>query len=199
MHRISGIGSGLEVQGNPVELATQAIANNNVLLLVWLLAGQQVNLNTLNAQGVTLLTEAVRRHNPDALLLLLENCRLWQIVPDLMHRDHQDNTVLHYMAMHLPDAWFDEPSDQPVLANMLERFFNDLREEFDWEHHNAQGLTAVELAQAAHKDNLVGFLQTYEVAGEDTSTSNSIESSHSYHDSSDEDGDPGDECNGLLV
>lgn len=199
MHRISGIGSGLEAQDNPVELATQAIANNNVLLLAWLLAGQQVNLNTLNAQGVTLLMEAVRRHNPDALLLLLENCRLWQIAPELMHRDDQDNTVLHYMAMHLPDAWFYEPSDQPVLANMLEQFFNELREEFDWERHNAQGLTAVELAQTAQKANLVGFLQTYEVTGEDTSTSNSIESSHSYHDSSDEDGDPGSECNGLLV
>lgn len=195
MHSITDTGFRPQAFVDPGELA----ANHNLPQLMWQLALQNVNLNTLNDQGVTLLMEAVRQHNPDALFLLLEDCLLRGIAPDLMHQDHQNNTVLHYMAMHLPDAWFDEPSDQPVLANMLEQFFNDLREEFDWERHNAQGLTAVELAQTAQKANLVGFLQTYEVTGEDTSTSNSIESSHSYHDSSDEDGDPGSECNGLLV
>jgi len=181
------------------DLASQAIAHNQIHLLRLLINQQQVDLNTLNTQGLTLLMEAMRRHNPNALLVLLNDSLDRQIVPDLMHRDHQDNTVLHYMAMHLPDAWFDEPSDQPVLEDLLEQFFNDLREDFDWEHHNAQGLTAVELAQTAHKDNLVGFLQTYEVAVEETSASNDIEPSESFHSDSEDPGDPGTEGQGLLA
>ncbi len=185
MHSIFGTGFQSQAFVDPGDLARQAIANHTMPQLMWQIAQQQVDLNTRNAHGVTLLMEAVRHHNADALYLLLVDVAIRAIAPELMHHDHLGNTVLHDMAMHLPDAWFDEPSDEPVLANMLEDFFQEFRLLFDWERHNAQGLTAVELAETVHKDNLAGFLQTYEVPVEDTSVSNATESQHSFHSGSD--------------
>lgn len=196
MHSIFGTGLQPQAFVDPGDLARQAIANHNMPQLMWQIAQQHVDLNTRNAQGVTLLMEAVRHRNANALYLLLADVAIRPIAPELRHQDHLGNTVLHDMAMHLPDAWFDEPSDVPLLANMLEDFFHEFRSFFDWQHHNAQGLTAVELAETMHKNDLAGFLQTYEVPGVDTTASDNIESSHSYHSGSDE---PGGEGHGPLV
>lgn len=199
MHSIFGTGLRPQAAVDPGDLARQAIANHNLPQLMWQIAQQQVDLNTRNAQGVTLLMEAVRHRNANAPYLLLTDTAIRLIEPELRHHDDQGNTVLHDMAMHLPDAWFDVPSHQPVLADLLEDFFHEFQLFFDWERHNAQGLTAVELAEAVHKGNLHGFLATYENLGEDTSASNDVEPNGSFHSGSDEPGDPGGEGHGLLV
>ncbi|MGQ3116751.1 MAG: hypothetical protein ACT6UH_08640 [Hydrogenophaga sp.] len=199
MHSIFGTGLRPQAAVDPGDLARQAIANHDLPQLMWQLAQQNVNLNTRNAQGVTLLMETVRHRNANALYLLLADVAIRSIEPELMHHDDQGNTVLHDMAMHLPDAWFDEPSDQPVLANLLEDFFHEFHLFFDWERHNIRGLTAVELAETVHKDNLLGFLATYEVPGVDTSASSDLESDHSFRSGSDGPGDPDVEGHGLLV
>lgn len=199
MHSIFGTGLHSQAAVDPGDLARQAIADHNLPQLMWQIAQQRVNLNTRNAQGVTLLMEAVRHRNASALYLLLTDMAIRSIEPELRHHDDQGNTVLHDMAMHLPDAWFDVPSHQPVLANLLEDFFHEFRLFFDWERHNIRGLTAVELAETVHKDNLLGFLATYEVPGVDTSTSGDLESDHSFLSGSDGPGDPGGEGHGLLV
>ena len=199
MHSIFGTSLRPPQAFDPGDLARQAIANHDLPQLMWQIAQQRVDLNTRNAQGITLLMEAVRHRNASALYLLLSDMTIRSIEPELRHHDDQGNTVLHDMARHLPDAWFDEPSDQPVLADLLEDFFDEFQLFFDWERHNAQGLTALELAETVHKANLHGFLATYENPGEDTSASNDVEPSSSFHNGFDESGDPGDEGHGLLV
>lgn len=199
MHAIFGTGLHPQAAVDPGDLARQAIAHHDLPQLMWQIAQQRVDLNTRNAQGITLLMEAVRHRNASALYLLLADMAIRSIEPELMHHDDQGNTVLHDMARHLPDAWFHEPSDQPVLADLLEDFFDDFHLFFDWERHNAQGLTALELAETMHKANLHGFLMMFENPGEDTSASNDVEPNGSFHNGSDEPGDPGGEGHGLLV
>ena len=196
MHPIYGADFLRRVPGDPGSVARQAIANGNMAALGWQLAYQPVDLNTQDAQGVTLLMEAVRQRSARALSLLIDDAAARHITPQLMLRNNQGNTVLHYMAMHLPDAWFDYALGPSELLDTLEIFFEEFRLLFDWPQHNADGLTAIGLAETVHKDNLVRFLEPYEASSVGTSASNGIESEPSSHSNSD---DPGGDDHGLRV
>lgn len=162
---------------DPSEQASQAIANGNMPQLMGLISLGRVDLNTQNHQGVTLLMQSVRQLNHAAFFLLVTDRALRNIDPNLSLHDGQDNTLLHDIANHMPDGFFDEPPDQPAWRELLEEFFGVFREWFDWTHLDDHGETAIQRAEALHKENLVAFLETYIPAEDDTGASAEAESS----------------------
>lgn len=162
---------------DPGEQASQAITDGDMPLLMGLMSMGRVDLNTQNPQGVTLLMQSVRQLNHPAFFLLLTDRALRSIDPDLLLHDGQHNTLLHDIANHMPDGFFDEPSDHPAWRELLEGFFGVFREWFDWRHLDNHGETAIQRAEALDKESLVAFLETYIPAEDDPGASEEAEAS----------------------
>lgn len=153
----------------PTDLARQAIERGDFRWLVQELVLGTVNGNTRTRDGTSLLVHALRQpdHACGAFVLLADHMHAQGIAPDLPPRDVENDTLLHLVARHLPDGYFDDALPPPDVVSSMRDWIAHHATAADLACRNRDGRTPVELAGDRHHPNTERFLKA--LASERTS------------------------------
>lgn len=146
---------------SPADLASQAIDRGDFRVLMQQVLQGTVNGNTRNREGVSLLVYALRHADTTcgAFVLLADDMHRRGIAPDLPPRDVADDTLLHLVARHVPDGYFDDGLPPPDVVKSMLEWLASHATVADLACRNRDGLTPVELAGDRHHPNMERFLK----------------------------------------
>lgn len=150
-----------DLSSGPADLASRAIERGDFRSLVQELERGTVNGNMRGPGGTSLLAQALRQPDPacGAFVLLAEHMHTHGIAPDLPPRDVADDTLLHLVARHVPDGYFDDGLPPPDVVKSMRDWLASHATAADLACRNRDGRTPVELAGDRHHPNTERFLK----------------------------------------